>query len=193
MHLLIALVTGTQSAAFGRQLADLPAARLALPHQATHDGLTGLPNRARLAEHAAGHDGRPMAVLLLDLDGFKPVNDVLGHAVGDELLCRVADRLTGCLRAGDLAGRLGGDEFLVLLPHADATAADKVVTRIRDAVRAPMRIGGHAVTVGVSIGVAVRPAGGHDRLDALTAAADAAMYAAKSRTRATADVGGPRR
>ncbi len=152
MHLLIALVTGTQSAAFGRQLADLPAARLALPHQATHDGLTGLPNRARLAA-----------------------------------------RLGASVRPGDLAGRLGADEFLVLLPHADATAADKVVTRIRDAVRAPMRIGGHAVTVGVSIGVAVRPAGGHDRLDALTAAADAAMYAAKSRTRATADVGGPRR
>ncbi len=183
MHLLIALVTGTQSAAFARQLTDLQATRIALQHRATHDGLTGLPNRARLAEHADRHAGEAMAVLLLDLDGFKPVNDRLGHAAGDDLLRQVAERLGRSLRPGDLAGRLGGDEFLVLLPHGDAATAATVAARIRAAICAPVRIDGHAVSVGVSIGAAVRPAGATDGLDALTAAADVEMYTAKNRRR----------
>ncbi|MEV6304654.1 GGDEF domain-containing protein [Actinoplanes sp. NPDC051861] len=174
---MIAVMTGAQSAAFARQLTALQETRRALQHQATHDGLTGLPNRAQLAGYADEHAGRPLAVLLLDLNGFKQVNDTHGHAAGDRLLQEVAARLTGALGPGDLAGRLGGDEFLVLLPEAGTAEVAHAVVRIRDAVRRPVDIGdGREVTVGVSAGVAIRPAGGDAGLDALTAEADAAMY-----------------
>ncbi|MFI7601375.1 diguanylate cyclase domain-containing protein [Actinoplanes sp. NPDC049681] len=181
LHLLIALVAGSQSAAFTRQLADLRAARHALQVQATHDGLTGLANRAHLADFAARHAGGPMAVLLLDLDNFKPVNDALGHAVGDELLRTVAARITGCLPAGALAGRLGGDEFLILLPGCDEQTAEAVTGQVRAALEAPALIGEHDLVIGASIGAAVRQEGSDEDLDALTARADGLMYAAKRR------------
>jgi diguanylate cyclase (GGDEF)-like protein len=177
INFMIAVITGAQSSAYSKQLVTLQAARAALHHQANHDALTGLPNRAQLAGYADRHTGAPLAVLLLDLNGFKQVNDVHGHAAGDLLLHEVGVRLTAALGDGDLAGRLGGDEFLVLLPGADAAEASMVGERIRDAIRTPVGIGdGREVTVGVSVGVALRPAGSGVTLDALTAEADAAMY-----------------
>lgn len=192
IDLMLAVITGTQSTAFSRQLLTLQETRQALHHQAHHDALTGLPNRSQLAEYAASRSGQPMAVLLLDLNGFKQVNDHHGHAAGDQLLHEVGVRLRGALGAGgladdlsddgrgDLAGRLGGDEFLVLLPDADADRAAQVAGRIREAIRRPIRIAGdREVTVGVSIGVALRPAGADTTLDTLTAEADGEMYQEK--------------
>ncbi|GAA4585483.1 diguanylate cyclase (GGDEF)-like protein [Actinoplanes octamycinicus] len=185
INLLVALVTGTQSTAFARQLATLNQVRRELQHQATHDSLTGLPNRAQLAERAARSDGDGLAVLLLDLNGFKQVNDTYGHAAGDELLHQVALRLSAVIGSGDLVGRLGGDEFLVLLPDAGPERAAQVADRIRELIRRPVRIGdGREVTVGVSVGQAVRPVGGTAGLDTLTAEADAAMYREKHTRRA---------
>ncbi|WP_328469747.1 GGDEF domain-containing protein [Actinoplanes sp. NBC_00393] len=185
INLLIALVTGFQSLAFARQLATLHQTRQALQHQATHDGLTGLPNRANLAGYAERLTGRPLGVLLLDLNGFKQVNDTYGHAAGDRLLHEVGTRLKATLGEHGLAGRLGGDEFVVLLPDADPAAIAPIADRIRDAVRQPVDIGGAEVTIGVSVGQAHRPADSTAGLDALTAEADAAMYRDK-RSRALA-------
>jgi diguanylate cyclase (GGDEF)-like protein len=174
---MIAVITGTQASALDRHLTALNETRRALQHQATHDALTGLPNRGRLAAYADDRAGRPLAVLLLDLNGFKQVNDTHGHAAGDLLLHEVGARLTASLGTDGMAGRLGGDEFLVLLPEADTAVAARAVVRIREAIRQPIVIGdGRTVTVGVSAGVALRPAGGDAGLDALTAEADAAMY-----------------
>lgn len=209
MHLLIALVTGTQSAAFARQLTDLQATRIALQHRATHDGLTGLPNRARLAEHADRHAGEAMAVLLLDLDGFKPVNDRLGHAAGDDLLRQVAERLGRSLRPGDLAGRLGGDEFLVIAPGVGPGGIEPLRLRVERELRAPIRWEGRLLPVGASVGAAGTADAATATAADLTAAADADMYARKRAARcapaagaltvtggrepvpASADAGGP--
>ncbi|MDR6321380.1 GGDEF domain-containing protein [Actinoplanes couchii] len=170
------IMAGAQSSAFSRQFRELNETRRALQHQATHDPLTGLPNRARLAAYAQECEGLPLVVLLLDLNGFKEVNDTHGHAAGDVLLHEIGARL-GVVVGGDgLVGRLGGDEFLVLLPGAGAEAAGPAVDRIRAAIRQPIDIGGHLVTVGVSAGSALRPAGARTGLDTLTAEADAAMY-----------------
>ncbi|BCJ46437.1 hypothetical protein GCM10010168_60760 [Actinoplanes ianthinogenes] len=185
INLLIALVTGTQSTAFARQLDTLNQVRRELQHQARHDNLTGLPNRAHLAERAAHCSGRRLAVLLLDLNGFKQVNDTYGHAAGDELLHQVALRLSAIIGSGDLVGRLGGDEFVVLLPDAGPERAAQVADRIREVIRRPVQIGdGRAVTVGVSVGQAVRPVDGTADLDTLTAEADVAMYREKHARRA---------
>ncbi|WP_433831942.1 diguanylate cyclase domain-containing protein [Actinoplanes sp. CA-015351] len=174
---MIAVITGAQSAAYSKQLLTLQAARQALHHQANHDSLTGLPNRAQLAGYAAERTGSTLAVLLLDLNGFKQVNDVHGHAAGDLLLHEMGVRLNGVLGPGDLAGRLGGDEFLVLLPEADAAKAAQIGDKIRDVIRRPVDIGdGRQVTVGASVGVALRAAGSDATLDTLTAEADTAMY-----------------
>jgi diguanylate cyclase (GGDEF)-like protein len=174
---MIAVITGTQASALDRHLTALNETRRALQHQATHDALTGLPNRGRLAAYADDRAGRPLAVLLLDLNGFKQVNDTYGHAAGDLLLHEVGTRLTATLGEDGMAGRLGGDEFLVLLPEADTAVVARAVVRIRETIRQPIVIGdGRTVTVGVSAGVALRPAGGDAGLDALTAEADAAMY-----------------
>ncbi len=107
------------------------------------------------------------------------MNDTLGHAAGDDLLREVAGRLTAVLRDGDLAGRLGGDEFVVLLPDADAAAAGALADRLRAAVGRPVALDDGPVSVGVSIGVACRPAGADTGLDALLVRADAAMYREK--------------
>ncbi|MEU4219227.1 GGDEF domain-containing protein [Actinoplanes sp. NPDC026623] len=176
IHLFVALLSGTQSSAFARQVKELDAIRKILQHQATHDGLTGLPNRARIAEYADAQAGREMTVLLLDLNGFKQVNDTLGHAAGDLLLSEAGHRLSAGLRAGDLVGRLGGDEFVVLLPDTGPAVAAELGLRLRTAIERPMALDGQEVAVGVSIGAAYRPAGAATGLAALTAEADAAMY-----------------
>jgi diguanylate cyclase (GGDEF)-like protein len=152
-------------------------AERALRHAATYDALTGLPNRAASLDRIAAALVEPaerLAVLFGDLDGFKPVNDRLGHGAGDELLRQVADRLRGCLRTEDLVGRFGGDEFVILCPAADV---DRLGERIRAMVREPIPVAGEQVKVGISVGVALAQPG--STADDLISRADAAMYAAK--------------
>ncbi len=159
-------------------------AEAALRHQARHDALTGLPNRALLHERLIAARGdapdapRPLALLLLDLDHFKEVNDTVGHEQGDALLRAAAARLRGVVRAGDTVARLGGDEFAVLLPGADAAGAARVAADIRTALDAPVQVEGQALQVGASVGIALGPAHGTDGTTLLRRA-DVAMYAAK--------------
>jgi diguanylate cyclase (GGDEF)-like protein len=150
-----------------------------LDHQATHDGLTGLANRTAFgAAVEAALDGDPaVAVLLIDLDDFKTVNDTLGHGVGDALLIAVADRLRAAVRGSDLVARLGGDEFAVLLAGVPAAAAGGYAERILAEVARPVVIDDHTLVVRASIGLA--PAAPGDDLEGLLRNADIAMYAAK--------------
>jgi diguanylate cyclase (GGDEF)-like protein len=187
IHLFVAVLSGTQSSAFARQVKELDSTRAALQHQVSHDALTGLPNRARISEYADGHSGREMTVLLLDLNGFKRVNDTLGHAAGDSLLREVGHRLSSALRAGDMAGRLGGDEFVVLLPDTGAAAAAEVCGRLRSEIGRPVHLDEGEVSVSTSIGAAHRPTGDTTGLAALTAEADAAMYRDKIAGSSAAD------
>jgi diguanylate cyclase (GGDEF)-like protein len=151
------------------------------------DPLTGLPNRRGfelpggrvLAEHVGGP--YKLALLFVDLDGFKGINDRLGHAVGDALLQIVASRLAAGMRRGDLVCRHGGDEFVCLLPNLESEdRALALAAGLLHAVTQPCALGGHHVTVGASIGVAVYPRDG-DSLPALMHRADGAMYEAKKR------------
>jgi diguanylate cyclase (GGDEF)-like protein len=172
-------------------LVRLVQGRAALEHRAHHDELTGLANRRLFQEKAAsaityarrtnGHS----AVLFLDLDRFKNVNDSLGHAVGNLLLQAVAKRLRGSTRAGDTVARLGGDEFVVLLPQLDDRQdAVTVAAEILEQFVQPFALTGHQVFASPSIGIAVFPADGDDA-DALLENADIAMYRAKQRGRRT--------
>ncbi|MFF5229137.1 diguanylate cyclase domain-containing protein [Dactylosporangium sp. NPDC000521] len=146
-----------------------------LHEQATHDALTGLPNRALFNDTLdAAFRG---AAILVDLDDFKTVNDTLGHHVGDGLLVEVGRRLRAAVRPGDLVARLGGDEFAVLLPLADDLAAGEVARRILAELANPVTTHGHLLTVNASVGVAQRPASDDPQL--LLRHADIAMYAAK--------------
>ena len=154
-------------------------------HQATHDALTGLPNwellRDRLAQGlaAAGRSDGEVALLLIDLDRFKEINDTLGHSYGDKLLCQVGPRLRSVLREGDTVARLGGDEFAVLLPLVDGAAeAEQVAARLREALHRPFDVDGVALDVEASVGIALSPWHGSDT-EALLRNADIAMYVAK--------------
>jgi diguanylate cyclase (GGDEF)-like protein len=152
-----------------------------LKHLAFHDPLTGLGNRSLFAQHVetAIAGGVPCAVLFIDLDDFKTVNDTLGHAAGDQLLIVVGERITACLRPEDHAARLGGDEFAVLLEGVlDIEDAQLVASRITDALRQPMTLAGQDVRVGASIGIA--PAVDVTSSDELLRNADLAMYMAKA-------------
>ena len=154
---------------------------------ATRDPLTGLPNRALLADRldkAVAHSQRsqsPLAVLFIDLDDFKDINDGSGHLLGDKVLMEVARRLGSTLRDADTVARFGGDEFVVLLPDTGAVTADDVAHRLLAAVREPMQVDGHRLHVSASIGVAVSPP---VEPGALLRSADAAVYYAKSCGRA---------
>ena len=154
---------------------------------AHHDSLTGLPNRRlfddRLnqAVSLAKRDSRQFALLYLDLDKFKPVNDTLGHTAGDELLKSAAERIRRQVRESDTVARVGGDEFSVILPDiARREEAETVARKIIAAVAAPFQLGsqGQCIAIGTSIGIALYPTDGRDA-DALVKAADAAMYSAK--------------
>jgi diguanylate cyclase (GGDEF)-like protein len=146
---------------------------------ARSDRLTGLPNRSSFEASLEAAIGRPYALLFLDLDGFKRVNDTLGHHAGDRLLVYVADRLRQCLRAGDVAARFGGDEFLVLLADvAPGPLLSELVERLRTAIGAPYQLGDERARVGVSIGWADCAAG--VSVDQLLQEADTAMYRAKA-------------
>ena len=167
------------------------AAQRQIRHQARHDALTDLPNRAslkyriaRAVERATRDDGR-LAVLFLDLDYFKDVNDRLGHATGDRLLRQVAERLARLLRHEDTVGRLGGDEFLILLEGLPAAYhAGEVAQKVIEALTRPFEIEGESIRIGVSIGIAVYPEQAEDA-DGLIGHADAAMYEAKAGGRDT--------
>jgi diguanylate cyclase (GGDEF)-like protein len=157
-----------------------------LLHQALHDPLTGLPNRVLFfdrLDHAIRRLKRehaPLAVLFLDFDGFKAVNDRFGHAGGDEVLRRAADRVSSALRADDTVARFGGDELVVLSEHvAGAPGAVLVAERILEELRTPIELDGGQVTLSASVGVCVAPVEGAVR-DDLLRSADAAMYEAKA-------------
>jgi diguanylate cyclase (GGDEF)-like protein len=167
-------------------------ANAALARAATHDSLTGLPNRAlfldRLAQALARskYNGSAVAVLFIDLDDFKAVNDGLGHEAGDVLLRTVANRLQRNLRANDLAARLGGDEFTVILGEvADAAAAADVAGRLHTAVQQPVTIAGQQVIPAASIGIACGAAASASAASLLRDA-DLAMYQAKRQGKARA-------
>jgi diguanylate cyclase (GGDEF)-like protein len=150
--------------------------------QAQTDALTGLPNRtlltARTAESLLEHSEAGTALLLLDLDRFKEVNDTLGHHVGDRLLQVISRRLAAAVRPADTVVRLGGDEFAVLLPGTGAPAAEETARRLRGAMCAPVVLEGLQIDLDASIGIAVAPEHGA-HLDALLQHADVAMYLAK--------------
>ncbi len=161
-----------------------------LSEMATHDPLTGLPNRVLLDDRLnmglaqAQRNGSRLAVMMLDLDWFKRVNDTYGHGVGDQLLKLVAERLAGNLRKSDTVGRMGGDEFVLLLPQIGAIEdATKVAQKILDSFAEPFAINGHKLNVTTSIGIAIYPESG-DRADLLLTNADTAMYHAKEEGRA---------
>jgi diguanylate cyclase (GGDEF)-like protein len=154
-------------------------------HQATHDALTGLPNRELLRDRlgqglaAATRSEGEIALLLIDLDRFKEINDSLGHSYGDKLLCQVGPRLRSVLRDGDTVARLGGDEFAVLLPSVDGVAeAQAVAERLREALHRPFDVDGVALDVEASVGIVLSPWHGTDT-EELLRNADIAMYAAK--------------
>jgi diguanylate cyclase (GGDEF)-like protein len=161
-------------------------------HLAYHDALTGLPNRALFLDRLeqalarARRDGEGAALLLLDLDGFKEVNDTFGHAAGDLLLRRLAERLRAAVRETDTAARLGGDEFAVVQVGCDqpaAVAAATLARRLLDVLSEPVTLeGGREVCAGVSIGVALALADGED-VDRLLHGADLALYRAKAEGR----------
>jgi diguanylate cyclase (GGDEF)-like protein len=169
----------TEHRQFERKLAEM----------ATHDSLTDLPNRILLSDRFTVALALPrrthnrLAVLMLDLDRFKAVNDSMGHDVGDKLLKAVGKRLKVTMRKSDTVARIGGDEFVVLLPqipHAEEAA--KFAQRILDAFREPFVFNGYRLHITTSIGIAVCPEGGKD-IESLLKSADIAMYWAKEQGR----------
>jgi diguanylate cyclase (GGDEF)-like protein len=153
-----------------------------LRHQAYHDALTGLPNRTLFTERVAEALDRrsdSFAVLFVDLDDFKTINDTLGHSAGDELLAAVAERVRACVRPGDLAARLGGDEFGILLEDAAGEAAEEVALRLVAALQMPFVLSGRDISVHASIGIANGLSDARDA-DEILSNADLAMYNAKA-------------
>ncbi|MFC1672852.1 EAL domain-containing protein [Pseudomonadota bacterium] len=159
-------------------------------YQANYDSLTGLPNRAlfmdRLEQSIANmaRAEKPLGLMFIDLDGFKLVNDTLGHDIGDLLLKEAAKRLGTCVRTGDTVARLGGDEFTIIMPNLDdARNAPLVAQRVLDALAEPFLLGGHEAFVSASIGITIYPDDALESLDLLKNA-DSAMYRAKEQGKA---------
>ncbi|UCV14236.1 EAL domain-containing protein [Quatrionicoccus australiensis] len=168
-------------------LLDLSAQKAAerrIRELADFDPLTGLPNRRLLRDRfaqllaAAERDEGEIALIFLDLDHFKRINDSLGHSVGDDLLCEVSGRLSAAVRRIDTLARLGGDEFIFALPGIHAAAAAEVARRLLDVCVTPFVVGGHELTITPSLGISIYPQDGKD-LETLLKNADAAMYRAK--------------
>ncbi len=180
-----------RNACLERKVAELAHQEMQARYLALHDSLTGLPNRRLLEDRfgqaiaGATRHRKPLALLLLDVDGFKWVNDKLGHAIGDTLLVSMVQRLTAGIRVGDTACRYGGDEFVLLLPEIDRpeTAAD-VAAKIRVRLAIPYFTSGYRIHISVSVGAAVYPADGRN-YEELLHNADRAMYRSKSAVRET--------
>jgi diguanylate cyclase (GGDEF)-like protein/PAS domain S-box-containing protein len=171
-------------AALERKIAEQQAAEARAERLALFDGLTGLPNRHLLADRAsqaldiARRSTEPLAVLFLDLDHFKNVNDSLGHRIGDALLSQLAARLRGAVREQDTVARMGGDEFVLVLPLTDVAGAAHLATKLMALASAPFQIDQQELTVTPSMGIAMFPTDGDD-FETLCKCADAAMYRAK--------------
>ncbi len=183
---------GGQPALVGTVL-DLTAQKTAeakIRELAEFDALTGLPNRRLLRDRvsqllaAAERDSMPVALMFIDLDHFKRVNDSLGHSIGDELLCAVAQRLGTVVRRGDTLARLGGDEFVLAMPGLHTATAADIARRLAEECSQPFAIGGHDLTVTPSIGISIYPQDGTD-IETLLKNADVAMYKAKELGRNT--------
>ena len=182
---------GHLTAAFNRLLEKLMASRAELAQMANHDHLTGLPNRLLLADRMhqtlarSDRNGTGLAVLFLDLDDFKPINDQLGHEAGDLALVEIARRLSSVVRETDTLARVGGDEFVIVISdlakvsEVAQSAACAVASKCIEAVSAPMSIKHEMRSVGISIGIAMGT--GTSSFDDLLSAADTAMYLAKQK------------
>ena len=162
-----------------------------LVHNAFHDSLTGLPNRALFLDrvgHALSRRRHKFAVLLLDVDDFKNVNDSLGHAAGDELLVQIGERLGRCVRAADTVSRFGGDEFTVLIESvSDATDATRAAARMQSDMAEPFKIGENEIYTSVSIGITLG-ASEYERPEQILRDADTAMYRAKAQGRGRSEI-----
>jgi len=169
-------------------ITDRKALEAALVHRSLHDPLTGLPNRILFHDrlrHALerGHRERtPTCVLIIDLDGFKAVNDEHGHPMGDAVLVAFAGRLTSVLRASDTAARLGGDEFAIVCENTERPEAEVLADRVRTTVTDPLVIGDLTMAIGMSIGIGSAPGGGDpdEYYERVVREADDAMYADKA-------------
>ena len=155
-------------------------------HQAFHDALTGLPNRLFFQDHLdkslalAKRNYKALAIFFLDIDGFKKINDTLGHDVGDLLLQAVAERLLSTVRASDIVARMGGDEFTIILPEIDRLEdAAEVARKVLEVIRKPFFLGEHTITITTSIGISLYPLNGLD-IQTLMKQADIAMYVTKN-------------
>lgn len=174
---------------FAKDLSESVAARKRIEELAFTDPLTGLPNRVLLRErfemviNYARRERKPFAVLFVDIDRFKQINDSLGHGYGDRVLVVVADRLRDCIRQFDTAARIGGDEFIVLLAGIDAAGAEIAARRVLNAIAQPVEVADMSFRLTVSIGIAMFPEDGTEA-DELIRNADSAMYTVKERGRA---------
>jgi diguanylate cyclase (GGDEF)-like protein len=182
---LMVLALGGLGLALGRQSAAVRREAERTAHQAMHDELTGLPNRLLFRDRteraiaAAHREGIETAVLLMDVDGFREINDTLGHHAGDRVIAAVAARLRGVLRSSDTLARLGGDEFAILLPRImEESDAVQLAGRVRTALASPLVLRGVPLDIRASIGIAAYPEHGDD-VDSLLQHAEIAMYVAK--------------
>ena len=170
--------------ALEKKAADYEESESRIQHLAHFDALTGLPNRLLLTDRCtyalrgAQRNHQPVTLIFLDLDNFKTINDSLGHRVGDEVLIELAARLQSVVRDQDTVSRLGGDEFILLLPDTDAAGASMVAEKLLQATQPFFKVHEHELAVTPSIGIALFPNDGHD-MDGLLKCADAAMYQAK--------------
>lgn len=176
---------GTHTVAVIRDMTDRRVMEDALEHRALHDPLTELANRSlffdrlRQSLHAARREAAQVALVMLDLDGFKAINDEYGHSTGDEVLKEMGVRLSSGLRATDTAARIGGDEFAWILPRVSSRdSVQRMVHKRLSAVRVPIIVGSHELHVGITAGIAIYPDDGRD-VDTLLRHADLAMYSAK--------------
>ncbi|RVO38073.1 putative bifunctional diguanylate cyclase/phosphodiesterase, partial [Sinorhizobium meliloti] len=179
----IGVVEAESSSTYRETLSQGESDRALLLHQATHDVLTGLPNRRQFSDQLRGAlpvpNGARLALMQIDLDDFKPINDTLGHGAGDAVLKMAADRIRSVLRDREFAYRLAGDEFAVIQWRADQPSeAERLADALINAFKEPFTVEGINVFVGASVGIAVAPADGNE-VEQLMKAADIALYAAK--------------